>query len=155
MSAAKALQFSEEDVHRYYSADCFNKAWDLLELAQRTPGQDREMVLLNQATLWHWMQRPDCTEQHLSVGYWQSSRIHAVLGDGELAYRHAVLSKQFAQNSEPFYQGYALEAMARAEECRGNTAIAHQHGEAARAIAQNITNGKHRKMLLDDLNTIG
>jgi hypothetical protein len=151
----KPLKFNEEDVHRHYSAHCFNKAWDLLELAERTPEQDRELVLLNQASLWHWLQRPDCTDENLSVGYWQSSRIHALLGNGELARRDAELSQKFAVSCEPFYQAYAVEALARSELCRGNLAAAHQHREQARLMAQSIANEKHRKMLLDDLITIG
>src|SRR5688572_4192069 len=103
-------------VHRYFSADCFNKAWELIEKADRTPEEDEQMVRLNQASLWHWTQRDDCKSTNMSVGYWQASRIHAILGRAGEATRYGQLCLERSQEQEsPFFLAYAFEALARAE----------------------------------------
>ena len=60
--------------HRHFAAHCFNSAWDLIEKADRSAEDDRLMVLLNQASIYHWLQRSDCNNQRLSIGYWQARR---------------------------------------------------------------------------------
>ena len=32
--------FDQSKVHRYFSADCFNKTWELIEKPQRTPDEN-------------------------------------------------------------------------------------------------------------------
>jgi hypothetical protein len=67
--------------HKHFSAACFNQAWDLIDKLDCTEADDCLMVALNQASIFHWMNRPDCTDMNLSVGYWQASRIQALLGN--------------------------------------------------------------------------
>ncbi|WP_395741367.1 hypothetical protein [Prosthecobacter sp.] len=67
-------------LHRAFSADCFNRTWQLLEKPDRTAEDDEQMLLLAMASLWHWTQREDCTLRHRSIGYWQVSRVYAVRG---------------------------------------------------------------------------
>jgi len=57
---AKALEFDVSAAHKYFSANCFNMAWDLIEKTNRTPEDERLMVALNQASIYHWLQRDDC-----------------------------------------------------------------------------------------------
>lgn len=111
---AQAPEFDVAAAHRYFAADCFNKAWDLLDKADRTPDEERLMVLLNQASMFHWLSRPDCDDKRLSVGYWQASRIKAVLRNAAEALRMAELCLAHSRDLEPFYLGYAYEALARA-----------------------------------------
>jgi hypothetical protein len=54
-----------------------------------TPEEDRLMLSLSQASLFHWLNRPDCTAQNLSIGYWQAARIQALLGNPALACQYA------------------------------------------------------------------
>ena len=65
---AKAPDFDLEAAHKYFAAYCFNHAWDLIEKADRTPEDDRALVALNQASLFHWSQRPDNDDKRRSVG---------------------------------------------------------------------------------------
>lgn len=51
--------FDRIAAHRYFSAECFNQAWDLIEKPQRTAEDNEKMLLLSIASLWHWTQRPD------------------------------------------------------------------------------------------------
>jgi hypothetical protein len=47
------------------------------------------MIRLSLASHWHWTQREDCAVTNISVAYWRTSRIYAVLGQAENARRYA------------------------------------------------------------------
>jgi hypothetical protein len=72
-------EFDTAAAHRYFSAECFNRAWDLIEKKNRSAKDDATMLSLTMASLWHWTQREDCTAENLSVAYWQISRVFALL----------------------------------------------------------------------------
>jgi hypothetical protein len=69
MAKSKEPAFDVEAAHRYFAAHCFNKAWDLIEKRDRTSEDDLLMVALNQASIYHWLQRPDCGNKQRSVGF--------------------------------------------------------------------------------------
>ncbi len=150
---AHEVEFDAVAAHRFFAADCFNRAWQLIEKQGRTPEDDRMMVALNQASIYHWQQRPDCTGTRLSVGYWQASRIQALLGNAVEARRHAEVSIAYAADAEPFYRGYALEALARAEKIAGHATLAGEYASRARAEAERVEEKDERDLLLDDLKT--
>jgi hypothetical protein len=146
--------FDAAAAHRFFAADCFNKAWELLEKRERTPEEDEEMIRLNQASMWHWSQREDCTGQNLSIGYWQASRIQAVLGRADEARRYGQLCLQYSRQEPPFFLAYAYEALARAEKVAGNESLAEQYQAEAMRLAEAVTDPEDKKLLLDDLKTI-
>jgi len=151
----KKPDFDVDAAHRYFSAHCFNSAWDLIDKTDRTPIEDERMVQLNQASLWHWSQRADCSDQNLSVGYWQAARIRALLGQVDEARRCGQLSLQYSEKLEPFYQGYAYEALARAELVAGDREKARELAAEARRLAGMVSDAEEKKLLLDDLAGIG
>ena len=59
--------FDVQTAHKYFSAHCFNSAWDLIEKSDRTADDDDRMIRLAQASVWHWTQREDCAKRNLSV----------------------------------------------------------------------------------------
>jgi len=148
------VTFDVAAAHRFFAADCFNRAWDLIEKPERTPEEDRLMIALNQASIYHWQHRPDCTNIRLSVGYWQASRIHALLGNALDARRYAEVSLAYATNTEPFYRGYAFEALARAEMIAGNAGLAAELAAKARAEAERVEQQHERELLLADLKSL-
>ena len=148
---ASTSTFDLTAAHKYFAANCFNKAWDLIEKPDRTPEESRLMVALNQASIYHWLNRPDCTSENLSVGYWQASRIQTILGHAEEAMRHAEVCLGYSTELEPFYLGYAHEALARATLLAGDHANAAEHLAHARRCAAKITRKDHQAMLLKDL----
>src|SRR5262245_27775596 len=107
--------FDTAKAHRYFSANCFNKAWEFIEKPDRTPDEDEQMIRLSQASMWHWTQREDCKRQNLSIGYWQLSRVYAIAGRPDDARRYGQLCLEHSREEPPFYLGYAYEALARAE----------------------------------------
>jgi hypothetical protein len=143
--------FNLEDAHKYFSAQCFNGAWDLIDKTDRTPEDNEQMLLLSQAALWHWTQRPDCTDKNFSIGYWQQSRIYTLLGEAENAHKTGQKCLGKTPMDDPFLMGYAYEALARAELIAGNLEPAKAHYVKAAQFAEQGTSKDDQELLLKDL----
>lgn len=137
--------------HRFFSVECFNDAWSAIDQPSRTPAEDEMMILLAMTSLWHWIQRTDCTDQHRSIGHWQVSRVHALAGQADNAMRHAKQSLRYAAKSPPFYVGYAHEAIARAAQLQKDETMFQTHLRLADVCLSAIEDPAERKMLEDDL----
>ncbi len=151
LRVADVPSFDVSEAHRYFSADCFNKAWELIEKTNRTPAEDEEMIRLNQTSLWHWTQRDDCKGTNISIGYWQASRIHAILGRAEEARRYGQLCLEHSRQESPFLQAYANEALMRAAIAAGDSAAASQYRIEALRLAADVTDSEERDLILNDL----
>lgn len=153
---AKQPEFDLQAAHRYFSAHCFNSAWDLIDKPERTAEDNETMLQLSLASTWHWTQRPDCTPTNLSTGYWQTSRIYALLGQADNARRYGMLSLQTAEAGgvPPFFLAYAYEALARAEMVAGNRAQMEAHLALARETAGRVKEAEERQLLEGDLDTL-
>ena len=140
--------------HKKLSAKCFNDTWTLLDKADRTPDEERLMVATAMASLYHWLQRSDCTAQQLSVAYWQISRVHAVLGRGNEALHYAEICDSYSAQLTPFYRGYALEALARAAKLTGAEELAERSKQSAVNLLPEILDLQERNALSGDLATV-
>jgi hypothetical protein len=140
-------------VHRYFSVECFNKAWELIEKPNRTPAEDEEMIRLTQASLFHWTKREDCKASNMSIGYWQASRIYAMVGRADEARRYGLLCLEYSRSETPFLHAYAYEALARAEKAAGNAGRAAEYRAEASRLAESVTDEEERKYLLSDIAT--
>jgi hypothetical protein len=147
----KNPEFDVAAAHKYFAAHCFNKAWDLLEKSDRTAEGEHLMVTLNQASIYHWLNRADCEPKHLSVGYWQASRIQAIVGNAAEARRHAEVCLSYSVALEPFFLGYAHEALARAAHVAGDTSAAAKHLTLADEQAALVVRAHERELLVKDL----
>ncbi|MEO8935976.1 MAG: hypothetical protein ABI277_11390 [Burkholderiaceae bacterium] len=147
--------FDEAAAHAFFSKACFNLAWDLIEKSERSAADDERMIQLNQASLWHWTQRVDCTDRNRSVGYWQASRIRAIVGHADEAERYARLCMDCSAALAPFYRAYAHEALARAALSRGDEATCRTNAIQARVLVQAIVDDNERELVLADLETLG
>ena len=150
----KLSEEEQQAAHKYFSAACFNQVWDLIDKTDRTEEENRQMILLNQASIWHWSQRADCNDENFSIGYWQLSRIYTLINDADNALKSANLCMQFSNELSEFYLGYAFEAVARAQSLAGNTDKATEALEEAKSLSEKIRDEESKKMLMDDLETI-
>lgn len=127
-----------------------------MDTAHRTPEQDQQLLEASYASLWHWRQRHDVTPAKLSVGYWQLSRIYALLRRPAEAALYGRWCRESASAADvpPFFRGYAEEALARAAALDGDATAASEHLREARRWAEQITNAAEKQALLDDLATI-
>jgi hypothetical protein len=148
------LNFDPRDVHRHFSAACFNNAWTFIEKPTRTPEENERMILMSLASLWHWTQREDCSPRNLAIGYWQASRVYALAGLAGEARRYGELCLRYSRPEPPFYLAYAYEALARAEKVAGNPELATQYRDEAARLAEQVQEEDDKKLIVDDLKTI-
>lgn len=153
---AKKADFDLQSAHKYFAAECFNRAWDYIDKPVRKKNEDDQMLQLSLTSLWHWTQRKDCTPTNLSIGYWQVSRVYALLRQADNARRFGKLCLEAAQGKEvlPYYKGAAYEALARAEMVAGDLNEMEKYLIQAHQIAASLPNLEEKKMLLADLATI-
>jgi len=142
--------------HRYFSAECFNRAWDYIDKSVRTKNEEDIMLSLSLTSLWHWTQREDCDSTKLSIGYWQVSRVYALLRQADNARHYGELCLDASQGEGvlPFYRGYAYEALARAESVAGNHKEMERYLIQAHQVAALLTDPDEKKLMLSDLATI-
>jgi hypothetical protein len=153
---AEKKDFDLNKAHKHFSAGCFNETWGLLDKKDRTAEDDEQMVRLTLASHYHWTQREDYDHTKASVAHWQTSRVYAVLGQAENAIRYGKLCLEVSKKEgvEPFYLGYAYEALARAEMVAGNDEKVEKYLQKAKDTAEEVANKDHKQWLLDDLATI-
>lgn len=142
--------------HKYFSAQCFNDAWDLLDKPERSAEEDEQMLRLAFASYYHWSQRPDFTSTPHSISLWQISRVYAVLGQADNALRYAerCLEVSLAEGVGPFFRAYAHEAIARAFKLLGDPVQQAAHLAKAYELAEQVPEAEDRSLLLKDLQTI-
>lgn len=143
-----------EAAHRHFSTWCFNRAWELLEKEERSPGEDEELVRTSLASLWRWTQRADCAARNRAVGCWQVSRAFAVVGQADNARRYAERCLERSAREGPFYLGYAHEALARAAAVAGNSEKKEHHLSLGRQFASRVEDDSDRSALIADLDAI-
>jgi len=147
---------SNEAIHKRFSAECFNKVWEFIDKKERSPEEEEEMLRLAMTSHWHWTQRSDYAPDKASVGYWQISRVFALMGQADNARRFAKRSLDVLENVEvdPFFIGYAYEALARAEAVAGDGTATKRYLDVASGIAAKLSDEEMRAMLAADLESI-
>ena len=152
----KKPDFDLAVAHKYFSAECFNRAWDFIDKPARTNDQADKMLQLSFASLWHWTQREDCTPTNLSIGYWQVSRVFALLRQADNAKHYGELCLEVSKKEgvEIVYLGYAYEALARAELVGANEIEMERFLIQAHQIAASLPDPEEKQQLLKDLATI-
>ena len=154
MPDAKAFDIAEG--HRVMAAECFNRAWALLDLPERTPAETAEMVDAAHASRYHWVHRDDIQPRNLAISAWQLSRVYAAAGNPTMAASFGRESLDLCERYElpPFLVGYAHEALARAARLDGDLEFAGFHLARARDAADEVRDQDDRAMLAGDLDEI-
>lgn len=139
--------------HKQLATECFNKVWDLLENTNRTEYETEEMMHLSHASFWHWTQVTDHTEQNLSIGYWQLSRVYAVMENGVQALSFAKRCVEISKKAElaPFYIAYAYEALGRSYIVLDEISQAEETIIQVKKYTELVKVEESKKLLLADL----
>ena len=152
---ADTPDFDIQKAHKYFSSDCFNKAWDYIDKnGNRSTEENMEMLHTAIASLWHWTHRKDVTPKNLSIGYWQVSRVYCLITQPNNARRYGLLSLQYAKGLSPFLKGYAYETLARAEMIADKRVIMKEYLAKAHEMLEQVYDDKDRQLLAKDLGTI-
>jgi hypothetical protein len=136
---------------RKLAATLFNRVWELLEKADRSTGDDDEMVNAAHASRYHWGEAGEPV--HWARGEWQCSRVYAVLGRPEPALHHARRCLELATSHAlgAFDTGAAQEAIARSYRIAGDEAGAAAHLALGQAEVGKISDTEDRATLAADL----
>jgi hypothetical protein len=141
---------------RQLAVDLFNHAWRLMELPERTPEQDDELINAAHASRHHWAEVG--TTANLARGDWQLSRVYVTLGRAEPALYHAGRCLAWCEADpealEDWDLPFAYEALARANAIAGNEAEAGSHAAKARELAEQVADPEDREHLEEDLATL-
>lgn len=142
--------------HKQIASQCFNKVWDFLDMKESTLQEQEQMIHLAHTSFWHWTQVEEHTPTNLSIGYWQISRVYAIVGNGDQALFFANRCVEVSLKAElpPFYIGYAYEAMARAYQVQKNKEEAMGAYQKALNLADEILVEDSKNMLLKDLEEV-
>ncbi|MDB4679983.1 MAG: hypothetical protein P8M30_03655 [Planctomycetaceae bacterium] len=139
--------------HKWMAVEYFNKTWSYLDQQDRTVEDDEQMLLHALASLFHWTQRPDCTPENRSVGYWQVSRAYSVLNNGaeSVCWAQKCLS---SAGESVFNLACAHEALARGYRVAGDHANFASHLQQATEFASQIEDADDRKVVESDLDNL-
>ena len=147
--------FDMTAAHKFFAADCYNQTWNFMDKAHRTPADDASMLQTAMASLWHWSQREDVTPTNFAIGYWQVSRVFALMGQADNARRYGEMSLQSAQiGAEIVFVGFGYEALARAEMVVGNKEKMKEYLAQAWTCAEKVEDEEDKKLLVKDLENI-
>ncbi len=140
---------------RRLAAGLFNRTWELLELPDRNPLQDDEMIHCAHASRFHWGEVGE--PANLARGEWQCSRVYAVLRRAEPSMWHARRCLAICEEHGigDWDIAAAQEAMARASLVAGDDAAAREWLGRARASCATITDEEDRRIIESDLETLG
>lgn len=141
--------------HRPHAAALYNRAWELLETADRTPEQDREMIAAAFGSRYHW-QLAGGPEQ-IAVGDWMIANVAARLGLADTALLFARAAVEAAEAHDEFAD-YVLascyEGMARAQATAGNDAERDRYIELSKKALQRIEEDDDRQVIEDQLRSV-
>ena len=141
---------------RALGAELFNRAYALMEKADRTPDEDTEMLHCAHASAYHWAQVGSPANRSRSE--WQCSRVYAVLGWVEPALHHARRCHEIVEahpgEMEDWDLPAAYEALARAHMVAGDVAETQKWAELGRAATARIVDGEDRAVIEADFATI-
>jgi len=108
-----ALTRAERAFHRRTAAECFNKAWDYLEMRGRSTKDGEQMLHLAHASRYHWGILGGDRQQ--AIGDWQLARAYAAVGNPELSLEFALSSLSLCEKKHiDDLVPSAMEGVARA-----------------------------------------
>ncbi len=125
-------------LHRWFAIECNNRAWTLTEQAERTAGEDDELLAAAHTSAFHW--RAIGTERQRALADVLLARTHALLNHPALALRYAGRAHAYftAHESEPWESAFAEAVMAHAAAVAGRPEEHAAHHARAAAIGANL-----------------
>lgn len=140
--------------HRRYAIAANNSTWELLGRdgdVELTVDEIDDMLGRAYAASYHWRRAAGREPANDARAAWLLSRAHVVLGDGEVALRHADRCARVVADAglTDFDLAYAHEARARALACLGHLDEATAELAAARAVQ--VADAEDRAIVEGDL----
>jgi hypothetical protein len=151
---AEEITYTVSQAHYYFAVDFNRQTWELLEKRDRSRYDDVRMLDYAHASLAHWRTMGAAARQQRAE--WLVSRVHAVLGDGAQALKHAQICYELLQNNANEMNAadfaFAYEAIARAFAVNGEKAEALRFIEKAQKAGETIQEPGERESFFADFN---
>jgi hypothetical protein len=144
----------EENEHRAIAVQQFNRCWDLLEMTSRTSTDDAELLTAAFTSRFHWSFVGVHT--NFIIADWMVSRAAAVVGEGSLALRFALMAceRVASQETPDWMQASAMEGLARAYACQGSNILRDETIAKAEALVAVIDNPKEKELIASQLASV-
>jgi len=138
-------------IHQNFAAACFNKTWEFIEKKELSEEDKEDMIATSYASLWHWKKRKDCTQENLSIAYWQLGRVHCLAGKAEIAREFGEKCLKVSKDLSPFCKGYAYEVLCNAAVVSKDMRTAKKYLKLAQEQLEKITDKQNKSYLQKDL----
>ena len=152
MTEEKTYTISQ--AHYQFAVDFNTQTWELLERKGRTRNEDIRMLDFAHASLAHWRAVGGVVRHQR--GEWLVSRVHAALGEGGPALKHAQLCFKLLEDNksemEDFDFAFAYEAIARAYAVDGEKVQARKFLEMAQKAGDEIKQKEDRDIFFAEFN---
>ncbi len=149
-----ATEHMSIQAERALAKQLFNRTWELIDCTDRSPEQDRMMLVTACAAYYHW----DAvgTEENRAIADWQIAHVASLLGYGDLALAHATsaLHRVLAANLPDWLRASALEGLARAHAGVGNQAERDSYVKRATEAVALVTDKKERELISSQIATV-
>jgi len=143
-----------EQWNRWFAVECNNRAWDLIEKANRAPAEDREMLHAACASAFHWSKvgKPI----HSARGEVTLSFAHALLGHPGMALHYAKSCLAFFESNpcEDWDLAFAHAAMAQAAAVAGDEELHARHYALAKERGQSISGPEDRRVFMESFSRV-
>lgn len=151
LASSRSVEDAEAEEHRRAAVTANNTTWELLERDDLGIDEIDDLLGRAYASTYHWRRAARRGPVNAARGSWLVSRVHAVLGHGDLALHHADQCLRVVEEAglSDFDRAYAHEARARALACLGRLAEAAVELKAARAVQ--VADGDDREIFQSDL----
>lgn len=148
-------RYSLDEAGKEFAKRFNGRVWQLLEKNDRTPDENEEMIYAAYASLYHWRQVG--SEVHHQRGEWMLAHVYTVLGECDLATKHAKrcleLTGQFRDQMNDFDIAYGFEGIARASALCGDRETSVRYLELGRMAGEAISGAEDKEIFMGDFNS--
>lgn len=140
--------------HRAFATAAFNAAWELIDLPERTPEQDRRMLTLAFAARWHWGEVG--TDDNVAISDWQVAHVASLAGEPALAMSFARSAYDIARSGDmpAWLRASTAEGRARACAASGDRDGYDRYAAETRDLLDTVEEDEDRALIRSQLATI-
>ena len=152
---AETETYTVEEAHKFFAQSINGRAWELLQKPNRSQSENEDMLHAAHACTYHW--KFVGTAVHQQRGEWLISHVHAVLGHGNEALRHAQRCFELTESNRELMRdfdiAYAFEGMARAQAMLGDHILAEEFLVLAQQAGNAIADEEDKSIFMGDFDS--